>query len=126
LARETRAEELELWLLGSSSAQGLRRLKRQDRNLRRAIEAEGKTYCADAAVDVELHIIEAVVSFRIFFAHWRQNERPQKGKPYLAAVGVSGEHEIDKMASGMGSDVIGVVGFMCHEDYRSIGFGRKS
>jgi len=49
------------------------RVKGDDRDLGWAVEAEGKAYGADAAVDVELHSIEAIEAFGIFFAQWRQD-----------------------------------------------------
>jgi hypothetical protein len=36
-------------------------------------------------------------------------------------VGVAGEHEIDEMSAGMGDDVVGVVGLVCHEDDGAVG-----
>jgi hypothetical protein len=44
-------------------------VKRQDCDLWRAVEPEGQADGADAAVDVELHLVEAVVAFRVLHAH---------------------------------------------------------
>jgi len=98
-------------------------LEGDDGDLRGAVETEGKAYGADAAVDVELHLVEAVVAFRVLQAHWWQNKRPQKRYPNLATVGVAGEHEVDERAAGVGNDVVGVVGFVCHEQDRAVGLG---
>ena len=38
-------------------------------------------------------------------------------------MGVAGEHEVDEMAAWMGDDVVGVVGFVCHEQDRAVGLG---
>ncbi len=92
-------------------------------DLWRAVETEGKPYGADAAVDVELHLVEAIVAPRIFFAHGRQDEGSDKGQADLAAVGVAGEHEVDEWAAGVGSDDVGVVGLVRHEDDGCVGFG---
>ena len=35
-----------------------------------AVEAEGQAYGADAAVDVELHLVEAVVAFGVLLGPW--------------------------------------------------------
>ena len=43
-----------------------------------AVETEGKAYGADTTVDVELHLVEAVVAFRVLQAHRWQNKRTQK------------------------------------------------
>ena len=53
-------------------------MERDDRDFWGAVETEGQAYCTDAAVDVELHLVEAVVAFRVLQAHRRQNKRTQK------------------------------------------------
>ena len=88
-----------------------------------AVEAEGQAYRADAAVDVKLHLVEAVVAFGILFAHRGEDEWAEEGQANLSAVGVAGEHEIDKMAAGMGDDMVGEVGLVRHEKDGTIGFG---
>jgi hypothetical protein len=95
-------------------------------DFRGAVEAEGQAYGADAAVDVELHLVEAVVAFGILFAHGRQNERAEEGESDLTAVGVAGEHEVDERAAGVGDDNVGEVGFVCHEEDRAVGLGGES
>jgi hypothetical protein len=37
-------------------------------------------------------------------------------------MGVSGEHEIDEMASGVGDDVVGVVRLVGHKENWTVGF----
>ena len=88
-----------------------------------AVEPEGQAYGADTAVDVELHLVEAVVAFGILQAHWWQDKRTDKREPDLAAVGVAGQHEVDERTSGVGDDVVGVVGFVGHQNHRSVRFG---
>jgi hypothetical protein len=46
-------------------------LQGDDRDFRGTVQAEGKAHGADTAVDVELHSIETVVPFRVFFPEWR-------------------------------------------------------
>jgi hypothetical protein len=58
---------------------GLGRLQGDYRDFRGTVEAEGKAHGADTAVNVELHSIEAIVTFRIFLPEWRQDERAKKG-----------------------------------------------
>ena len=60
-----------------------------DRYFRGTVQAEWKAHCADSAIDVELHSIEAVVPFRIFFSERRQDERAKKRQTNLTAVGVA-------------------------------------
>ena len=86
-----------------------------------AVQAEGQAYGADAAVDVELHLVEAVEAFGIFFAHGRQDKRAEEGEPDLASVGVTGEHEVDEMAARVGDDFVGEVRFMRHEEDGAVG-----
>ena len=88
-----------------------------------AVEAKGQSYGADAAVDVELHLVEAVVALGVLFAQGRQDERAQEGEPDLASVGVAREHEVDEMAARMGDDFVGEVGFMRHQDDGAVGIG---
>lgn len=45
-------------------------VKCQDGNLWRAVESEWEADGANATVDVELHLVEAVVAFRVLHAHW--------------------------------------------------------
>ena len=97
------------------------RLQRDDSDLWRAIEAEGKAYCADAAVHVKLKLVEAEVALDVLLSEGREDERADEGESYLAAVGVTCEHQVDEWAAGMLHDVVGVVGFVRHEDDRAIG-----
>jgi len=87
-------------------------LQRDDSNLRWAVEAEGKTYRADAAVDVELHLVEAEVALDVFLSEGREDKRAEEGESHLAAVGVACKHQVDERTAGMLHDVIGVVGLM--------------
>ena len=88
-----------------------------------AVQAKGQAYGADAAVDVELHLVEAVVALGVLFAQGRQDERAQEGEPDLASVGVAREHEVDEMAARVGDDFVGEVGFVSHEEDRAVGVG---
>lgn len=63
------------------------------------------------------------MAFRIFLSHGRQYKRPQERKPDLAAVGVTGEHEVDEGPAGLLDNTVGVVGFVCHENDGAIGVG---
>ena len=65
-----------------------------------AVEAEGHAYGADAAVDVELHVVEVEEAFDVFFAHGGKDEGAEDGEADLAAVGVAGEHEVDEREGG--------------------------
>ena len=98
------------------------RVKGEKGDLGWAVEAEGQAYGADAAVDVELHLVEAIEALGIFLAEWGQDDRTQKREPDLAAVRVAGEHEVDEWTAGMLYDVVGVVGLMRHEDDGAVGF----
>jgi hypothetical protein len=101
----------------------LGRIQGDDCDFGRAVQAEGQAYGADAAVDVELHLIEAVETFGVLFAHGRQDERTQERKPDLTSVGVTGEHQVDEMAARVGDDLVGEVGFVRHEKDGAVGFG---
>jgi len=100
-------------------------LQGDDRDFGGAVEAEGQTYRANAAVDVELHLVEAVVTLGVLQTHGRQDERAQEGKPDLTTVGVTGEHEVDEMAARMLDDVVSEVGLVRHEKDWTVGFGRN-
>ena len=93
-----------------------------DCDLGGAVEAEGEAYGADATVDVKLHPVEAVVAFRVLFAHGRQDERAEEGESDLAAVGVAGEHQVDEGCSGVGDDMVCEVGLVRHEEDGAVGF----
>lgn len=100
----------------------LGRVQGDHRDLRGAVEAERKANGADASIDIELHLVEVVVAFGVFLAQRRQDERAEEWKSDLAAVRVTGEHEVDEMAARMGDDVVGVIGFVGHKNDGSIGF----
>lgn len=88
-----------------------------------AVEAEGQADGSDAAVDVELHPVEAEEALDVFFAERRQDESADEGQADLASVGVAGEHEIDERETGMLDDGVGVVGLVGHEDDGRSGVG---
>jgi len=89
----------------------------------RAVEAEGQAYGADASVDVELHVIEVEHAFYVLLTHGRQNQRAEDGETDLAAVGVSGEHEVDERKAGVLDDAFDVVRLVAHKDYGCAGVG---
>lgn len=92
-----------------------------DGDLRRAVEAKGKSHGADATVDVELHVAEPEVAHDVLLTHGWKDERAVEGHADLASVGVAGEHEVDEVAARMLDDGIGVVGLVDHEDDGTIG-----
>ena len=98
-------------------------LKREDRDLRRTVEAEGKAYRPDATIHVELHVVEAEVALDVFFSQGWEDHRADEGKSDLAAVGVAREHQVDDLAARMVDDGICVIGFMRHQNDRAIGVG---
>ncbi len=90
--------------------------KRDVGNLCRAVEAEGKADGTDAAIDIELHVVEVEETFDVALAHGGKDERADDGESDLTAMGVTGEHEVDEGEAGVLHDVVGVVGLMAHED----------
>ncbi len=113
--RSGRAVHLEGWASGYLEGEG--------RDLGGAVEAEGKAYSSDAAVDVELHAAEPVRAFSVDAAHGRKDEGAEDGKADLAAMGVAGEHEVDQGAARVSDDVVGEVGGVDHEEDRSLRVG---
>ena len=97
-------------------------LQGDDGDLGGAVEAEGKAYGADAAVDVELHVVEAVEAFGVLLGHWREDEGTVEGQLDLAAMGVAAKHEVDERTARVGEDVVGIVGRVCHEEDGTVGF----
>jgi len=86
-----------------------------------AVEADGDADGADATVDVELHAVEAVEAFDVFFCAERSEDGAEDGHADLASVGVAGEHEVDQAATGMGYDGVGEVGAVGHEQDGAVG-----
>ena len=99
---------------GTDNTTTSRRLKSDNGDLRGAIETEGKAHGTDATIDIELHLVEAVVAFGVLHAHWWQDKRTDPRESDLAAVGVAGEHEVNERTARVGDDVIGIVGFVRH------------
>lgn len=81
-----------------------------------AVEAEGEADGAEAAVDVELHVVELETSFDVLLAHGGEDERADGGEADLASVGVAGEHGIDVGEARVADDVVDVIRLMAHED----------
>ena len=96
-------------------------MKGEDGDLRRAVQPEGNSHRANAPIDVKLHILEVEKAFRVVFAHGWKDERAEKGQAYLAAVGMAGQHKIDKLPPGMLDDCVGVVGFVRHQQHGGVG-----
>jgi len=92
-------------------------------DLRGAVEAEGQAHGAEASVDVELHVAEVEEAFYVFLAHRWQDERSDYREADLAAMGVAGEHEVDEWEAGVLDYGVDEVGFVAHEDDRSVGQG---
>lgn len=88
-----------------------------------AVEAEGKADGAEAAVDVELHVVELEAAFDVLLAHGWEDERADGGDAHLAAVGVAGEHGVDVAEARVADDVVDVVGLVAHEDDGRGGIG---
>ena len=92
-------------------------------DFRWAVEAEGNSDRAYSTIDIELELVEAEVSFCVLSAHGGEDEWAEEGHADLSAVGVSSEHEIDEMATGVLDDFVDVVGFVGHEDDGAGGLG---
>lgn len=88
-----------------------------------AVEAEGEAYGADAAIDVELHVVEVEDAFDVLLAHGGKDQGADDGEADLAAVGVAGEHEVDEREAGVQDDPVHVIGLMAHEEHRCMGPG---
>jgi hypothetical protein len=101
-------------------------VERQDCDLGGAVEAKWEANSAEAAVDVELHLVETVVALGVLDAHGGEDEWAEEGKSDLTAVRVAGEHEIDERAAGMGHNGVGIVRLMSHEDDGTVRFGWDS
>jgi hypothetical protein len=91
---------------------------------RGAVETEGQAYGAEAAVDVELHVAEVEDALHVLLAHGWEQERANVGEPDLAAVGVAGEHKVDKREAWVLDYGVDEVGFMAEEDDGGFGVGR--
>jgi len=87
------------------------------------VQAEGQADRADAAVDVELHVSEVEEAFDVLLAHGGKDQRADEGKADLAAVGVTGEHEVDERKARVVNDLVHVVGLVAHEENGGAGVG---
>jgi hypothetical protein len=96
-----------------------------DGNLRRTVETEGKPDSADAAVDVELHLAKAKVTFNVLLSHGRKYEWAVEGQANLSAVRVAREHQVYRFASRVLGNGVRIVRLMNHENYGSVGFFRQ-
>ena len=68
---------------------------------RRAVKPEGKTNRPDAPVDIELHTADAEVTLHVLLPLWRKNQWAIEGKSDLSSVGVTGEHEVNQLTTGV-------------------------
>src|ERR1017187_10159680 len=92
-----------------------RPLQGEERDLGRAVEAEGDADGADATVDVELQAVEAVEACDILSASWGEDDGAEERQANLATVGVAGKHYVDQAAARVSEDVVGVVGGVAHQ-----------
>ena len=86
-----------------------------------AVEAKGQAYRANAAVDVELHVVKLKHAFDVLLTHGRQNQWAKDGEADLAAVRVAREHQVDERKAGVEDDILDVVRLMAHEDHGCAG-----
>jgi hypothetical protein len=82
-----------------------------------AEEAEGDAHGAEAGIDVEVDVANAVVAEDVFVTEVGGFDGADEGGADLAAVGVSGELDGGEV---LGGEAIGGVGFVEEED---VGFG---
>ena len=90
-------------------------------DLRRAIEAEGHTDGADAAIDIELQAAKLEPSMDILSAHRGQNQSAEQGQANLTAMGVTAHHQINGLAGRISQQMVGVVRGMAQQDDGFIG-----
>ncbi len=88
-----------------------------------AVQAKRNTDGADAAVNVELHFAEAIVALGIELAHGRENERANQGETDLAAVRMTGKHEVDQREAWMALEDLDVIRFVDKVEDRSARVG---
>lgn len=92
----------------------------------RAVEAEGNAYGAEAAIDVEPNVAEAVLACGEEPAAGRKNDRADERETNLTAVGVAAKHEADSLASGQCAHVAAEIGGVAEENdglLRNISYG---
>jgi len=80
------------------------------------IQAEGQAHSPDAAIYIELHVVEVEHPFDVLLAHRWKDEWANDWEPNLTTMGMTGEHQVDQWESGVEDDVFDVVGLMAHED----------
>jgi hypothetical protein len=88
-----------------------------------AVEAEGQADSADAAVDVELHVVKVKGALDVFLAHGREDKGANDGEADLATVGMAGEHEVDEGEAGVFGDLVDIVRLVAHEQDGGLGVG---
>ena len=89
-----------------------------------AVPADGKADRTEAAIHVELHLVEAVEALDVLFAHGRKGKRAKEREPDLAAVGVTGEDEVNERPARVADYFVGEVGAVAHQQDRAVGVAR--
>jgi hypothetical protein len=84
--------------------------EREQCNLRRAVEADGDADGAKAAIHIELQIPKTKPALDILAAQRRKSQRADEWHPDLAAVGVTGEHERERLTRSTPQQIVDVVG----------------
>lgn len=87
-------------------------MQHEQRDFRRAIQADGDGNGSQACVGIEAHFTYAVTPQNVFPGHFRQVQSRKQGKSYL--VRVSGELQIDRKPAGY----VGEVRFVREQDHR--------
>ena len=94
-------------------------------DLGRAVESEGRSNRAEAAIDVELQVLQAEQALNIFLAERGKRHGRNEWKANLSAVGVAAEHELNGWACRMLEHLIDEIGCMAQEDDRLVCAGAK-
>jgi len=94
-------------------------------DLGRAVESEGRSNRAEAAIDVELQVLQAEQALNIFLAERGKRHGRKEGEAHLSAVGVSAEHELNSGSGRMLKQFIGEIGCMAQEDDGLVCAGAK-
>jgi len=89
--------------------------EREERNLRRAVEANGDADGAEAAIHVELQAPKTKPTLDILAAQRRKGQRADEWQPDLAAVGVTREYERERPARWTRQKIVDVVGCVAKE-----------
>src|SRR5580693_6088362 len=106
---------------GREVSRGLNRMEGEEGDFGAAIEAEGNSHAAYAAVHVELRRSQLKNPLNVLAASGRKPQRTDDWQPHLAAMGMAAQNQGNCLTCGVHTQPIDIIRRMAHQDDGFVG-----